>query len=184
MKHRDCAFAMIEVVMATAITAGLTVGALTLVASTSAQKTNAALVAKGQMLCRTLAEEISTRPVADWSSGAIDIDIDVGILKVTGIDAKGVTVTVGKGNRTTFETVDAYSGYTEKPPKDENGNTMTGYTGWARTVTIAPAVYADPNSTSATETGMRRITVTAYFGDKVIASSTFLRSSEWERVQP
>ncbi len=175
---------MIEVVMSTAIIAGLTVGALTLVASTSAHKANAANIARGQMLCRSLAEEIATRPVLDWSKGAIDIEVDVGLFKVSGIDSKGVTITVGTGNRTTFSTIDQYSNYTESPPKTEGGNDIAGFTGWTRTVKVSPAVMATPNSDSANETGLRRVTVTASYQGKTVASTTFLRSSEWEPVQP
>lgn len=184
MTRRERAFAMIEVVMATAIVGGLTVGALTLVGSVSKQKASAAELARGQVLCRSLAEEIATRPVTDWDVGGLEIEIDLSILSIKGLGATGVTVTVGAGNRSTFETVDKYKNYTESPPKDEDGNTLAGYTGWRRTVKVAPVTVADPGSTSAVETGLRCVTVTALYNGKTVASTTFLRSSEWERVQP
>lgn len=178
------AFAMIEVVFATAIVGGLVVGALTLVASTAGHKANAANLARGQVLCRSLAEEICTRPVINWSSGGLDIEIDLGILVIKGVDATGISITAGTGNRSTFSTVDAYKDYVESPPKDEDGNTLAGYAGWARTVSVESVTLADPTATSTTETGLRRITVRAMHQGRVMATSTFLRSSEWERVQP
>lgn len=184
MRRRERAFAMIEVVMATAIVGGLTVGALTLVGSVSKQKASAAELSRGQVLCRSLAEEIATRPVTDWDEGGLDIAIAHGGLTITGIGAKPIVVVVGGGNRSTFETVDKYKNYTESPPKDEDGNTLAGYTGWRRTVKVAPVTVADPSSTSAVETGLRCVTVTALYNGKTVASTTFLRSSEWERVQP
>lgn len=178
------AFAMIEVVMATAIIGGLTVGALTLVSSAAGHKANAANTARAKVLTRTLAEEISTRPVTDWSGGGLQIEIDLGILSIKGDDAKGISVTAGAGNRSTFTTIDKYRNYTESPPRDENGNALAGYTGWTRSVRVSPVTLADPTVVSATETGLRSVTVTASYQGKVMATSTFLRSSEWERVQP
>jgi len=185
MRTASRGFAMVEVVMATAIIAGLTVGALTLVASTAAQKANAANIARGQMLCRTLAEEIATRPVANWSGGTgLSINVDVGVLKITGSGNKPVTLSSGTGNRSTFAVIDNYRNYTETPPKDEDGNLLSGYSGWTRTVKVSPVTLASPATVSANETGLRLVTVTASYGGKNIASTTFLRSSEWERVQP
>lgn len=184
MRRTPRGFAMIEVVMATAIIGGLTVAALSLVASTSAHKASAANLARGQMLCRTLAEEIATRPVTDWSKGALDIEVDIGLLRITGGDAKPLIVTIGVGNRSTFATVDKYRDYTESPPKDEDGNTIAGYTGWTRSVKVSPVTISDPSTASANETGLRRVEVTASYGGKVIATTTFLRSSQWEDVAP
>lgn len=182
MSHKRSAFAMIEVVMATAIIGGLAVGAMSLVATAAGHKANAANLARGQMLCRSMAEEISTRPVTDWSKGSLNIEIDLGILKVTG--GSGLSVTVGTGNRSTFKTIDSYHNYTESPPKDEDGNTLAGYSGWTRTVKVLPVEFANPNTSSASETGLRKVEITASHQGKKVATTTILRSSEWERVQP
>ncbi len=185
MNARTRGFAMIEVVMATAVIAGLTVGALTLVASTAAHKANAANVARGQMLCRTLAEEIATRPVADWSGGTgLDIKVDLSTLKITGSGNKPVTPSPGTGNRSNFAIIDNYWNYSETPPKDEDGNILSGYSGWTRTVKISPVTLAAPGTGSANETGLRCVTVTTSYAGKTVASVTFIRSSEWEHVQP
>jgi len=185
MSRTRTGFAMIEVVMATAIIGGLAVGALTLVASAAQQKTNAANLARGQMLSRSLAEEISTRPVVDWSSGhGLDINIDLGAVKVTGTDNKPTTPTGKPGNRSTFTKIDDYRNYTDSPPTDEDGNVIAGYTGWTRSVKISPVQLQNPSTASADETGLRCIMVTTSYNGKTIATTTFLRSSEWERVQP
>ena len=184
MRRQQRAFAMIEVVMATAIVGGLTVGALTLVGSVAKQKASAAELARGQVLTRALAEEIATRPVRDWDQGGLDIQIDLGSLAINGSGAIGITITSGVGNRSTFETIDKYRNYTESPPKDEDGNTISGYAGWTRTVAVTPVTLANPTAVSATETGLRSVTVTSSYQGKPVAMTTFLRSSEWERVQP
>ncbi|MCA9274356.1 MAG: prepilin-type N-terminal cleavage/methylation domain-containing protein [Phycisphaerales bacterium] len=186
MSRTRTGFAMIEVVMATAIIGGLAVGALTLVASAAQQKTNAANLARGQMLCRSLAEEISTRPVADWSSGGLDIDVDLaGVnIKIKGSDAKTVSITGGTGKRSGFTTIDDYTGYTESTITDEDGNTISGYSGWSWRVGVKVADIASPSSDDNKESGLRRVTVESYFQGRLVATTTFLRSSEWERVQP
>ena len=63
------------------------------------------------------------------------------------------------GTRSAFEDVDDYNGWTECPPQNKDGTTLTGYTGWRRSVVVAyvaPATLA----VSASDTGLKKITVT------------------------
>lgn len=184
--RRARAFAMVEVVMATAIVGGMAAAALTLVGSVSKQKADAAILARGQALARALAEEIATKPVNDWTSnpGGISINIDPDTVTILG-PGKGAVVVTGKpGNRSGFTKVDHYRNYTENPPKGEDGTAIAGYTGWSRSVKITPAELTNPRNISAVETGLRCIAITASYNGKPIATTTFLRSSEWERVMP
>ena len=183
-KRNPRAFAMVEIVMATAIVGGLAAAAMTLAASSAGHKVSAANAARGRALCRSLAEEISTMPVADWSAGGLDITIAKGSNTVSGSDARAKTVTVDAKGRSLFTSVDGYSGYSESPPRDKDGNTLPGFTGWTRSVTVEIVNFSNPGTVSAAESGLRRVTVSAIYGGKTIATSTFLRSSEWERVQP
>ena len=63
------------------------------------------------------------------------------------------------GTRSAFEDVDDYNGWTETPPQNKDGTTLAGYTGWTRSVVVA---YVDPATmaVSATDTGLKKITVT------------------------
>ncbi|GAB5495150.1 MAG: hypothetical protein Phyf2KO_02300 [Phycisphaerales bacterium] len=176
-------FAMVEIVLATAIVGGLAAAAMTLAASSAGQKTRAANLARGRMLCRALAEEIATRPVTDWSDGALDLDISDGTFALK-VDAGAVRATLGTGNRSGFTTIDEYDGYSDSPPTDESGNVIPGYTGWSRGVEIDTVRFGNPDQAEGAETGLRKITVKVQVGDELIAQTTFLRSSEWERVQP
>ncbi len=177
-------FAMVEVVMATAIVGGLAVAALSLAASSAGHKARAANQARGRVLCRSLAEEISNLPVADWSTDGIDLFIKTGGYTIDGADAKAANVVSAAGQRSLFSVIDNYHGYTESPPKDQDDNVLPGYTGWTRTVTVEVVGFSNPNAVSASEMGLRKITVEASYAGKPIASTTFLRSSEWEVVQP
>ncbi|RNC81340.1 MAG: prepilin-type N-terminal cleavage/methylation domain-containing protein [Phycisphaera sp.] len=176
-------FAMVEIVLATAIVGGLAAAAMSLAASSAGQKARAANLARGRMLCRSLAEEIATRPVADWSSGALDISIGDGSFALKA-DSTAVRAVKGAGKRSSFVTIDEYDGYSESPPTDEDGNVLAGYTGWTRGVEIEVVRLGDPDLVQASETGLRKITVKVQYGDEQIAQTTFLRSSEWERIQP
>ena len=178
------AFAMVEVVMATAIVGGLAAAAMTLAASGAGHKVNAANVARGRVLCRSLAEEISSQSVADWSSDGFELSVNYGSYITTGADARPATVVSAAGRRSLFSVIDNYHGYTESPPKDQDDNVLPGYSGWTRAVTVEIVSFADPNLVSANETGIRRVTVEASYGGKPVATTTFLRSSEWERMQP
>lgn len=180
---RSRGFAMVEIVLATAIVGGLAAAAMSLAASSAGQKTRAANLTRGHMLCKALAEEIATRPVADWSSGGLDLSINDGTWALKA-DSSAVRADSGTGNRSTFATIDEYDGYSESPPTDENGNVLAGYSGWTRGVEVEAVRLGDPDMVSPQETGLRKITVKVQIGDEIIAQTTFLRSSEWERVQP
>ena len=180
---RSCGFAMVEIVLATAIVGGLAAAAMSLAASSAGQKTRAANLTRGHMLCKALAEEIATRPVADWSSGGLDLDISDGSFALK-TDPDATRATKSAGNRSGFVTIDEYDGYSESPPTDENGNVIKGYAGWTRGVEVDVVRFGEPDFLSPQETGLRKITVKVQVGDEIIAQTTFLRSSEWERVQP
>ncbi|MCY2929665.1 MAG: hypothetical protein NTV86_09270 [Planctomycetota bacterium] len=65
----------------------------------------------------------------------------------------------GETARSAFEDVDDYNGWTENPPQNKDGTTLTGYTGWRRSVVVA---YVDPATlaVSGSDTGLKKITVT------------------------
>lgn len=65
----------------------------------------------------------------------------------------------GETARSAYNDVDDYNGWTENPPLNKDGTTLTGYTGWRRSVVVA---YIDPASlaVSGTDTGLKKITVT------------------------
>jgi len=62
-------------------------------------------------------------------------------------------------NRALWDDVDDYDGWSSTP-EDRNGVPLPGYTGWTRSVTVDHASIADPQSTSAADQGLKRITVT------------------------
>ena len=64
------------------------------------------------------------------------------------------------GSRSSYDDVDDYDGWVSSPPEEKNGTALADLTGWERSVTVE---FVDPNmltTVSATETGVKRITVT------------------------
>jgi hypothetical protein len=64
------------------------------------------------------------------------------------------------GNRSMFNDVDDYNNWSESPPQLKNGTKLTDYTGWTRTVAVVWADPTTPTKTSATDQGLKRVTVT------------------------
>ncbi len=66
----------------------------------------------------------------------------------------------GGGVRSTYDDVDDYDGWAASPPEDKDGITLSDLAEWERSVAVQ---FVDPSSLStvrATETGVKRITVT------------------------
>ncbi len=87
-------------------------------------------------------------------------------------------------NRSLYDDVDDYAGFSSSPPKDRGGNTIAGFNGWTRSVIVQ---WADPTtggSTPATSTGLKKITITASFGNKSIATIVGYRSISWNDSVP
>lgn len=182
--RRTRAFAMVEVVMATAIVGGIAVAALTLVGSVAKQKADAAVLARGQALCRMFAEEVATRPANDWNDGGMSITLNIINTTIHGPDAKPFSPHGSIGNRSAFNTIDDYVGCIVSPPQFEDGTVIPGYSDWSVIVDVSIPRMSAVNSNSTNESGLRRISVQAIYNGKPIATTTFLRSSEWERVMP
>ena len=96
----------------------------------------------------------------------------------------GVDSGESTGNRSLFDDVDDYSGWTSSPPNDRNGSAIPGTAGWTRSVTVS---WADPTtlgSTISINTGLKKITATATKGGKVYGSMTAYRSVGWVDTIP
>ncbi len=62
--------------------------------------------------------------------------------------------------RVTFDDVDDYNGYVEIPPRFKTGGAVPGYDGWTWNASVARADRSNPQTSSGSETGLKRITVT------------------------
>jgi hypothetical protein len=90
--------------------------------------------------------------------------------------AIGVNVGESAANRTTFDDVDDYNGWTAANGVGRDASTRTGYTGWGHSVAV---VWIDPTTlaVSASETGLKRITVAVTSSSGIARSLVALRSN-------
>ncbi|WP_146588117.1 hypothetical protein [Posidoniimonas polymericola] len=62
--------------------------------------------------------------------------------------------------RTAWDDVDDYYNLSQSPPRTRAGAAISGYTGWTQQCSVVYATLADPTQASATDAGLKRITVT------------------------
>jgi hypothetical protein len=141
---RRQAFGTAEILAATAMTGILVVAALQSVGMV--YKTRRTMIERltGPGLARELMAEILSMPYED-PDGASLLGLDLNELL---------------GSRATFDDVDDYNGYSAASAENKQGVALAGYAGWRQQVAVAWVTLADPSTTSLTDTGLKRITVT------------------------
>jgi hypothetical protein len=77
-------------------------------------------------------------------------------------DALGTDSGESGGDRTTWDDIDDYDGWTESPPENKNGSPLPNSTGWTRSVNVQKLSWSNPTLTvndNFPEQGVRLITV-------------------------
>ena len=82
-------------------------------------------------------------------------------------------------DRSAFDDVDDYHGWTSTPPQDQSGTAVPNSTNWQREVTVQFVDPNDPVSVSGTDEEVKRITVTVRLNGAIVAVSSALRSDEY-----
>lgn len=88
------------------------------------------------------------------------------------------------GTRILFDDVDDYHGWSSVPPKDRSGTVLSGFTGWTQAVQVTWANPTTLGTTSSTNTGLKRVTVTISKSGQTIASVVGYRSIAWTDTIP
>lgn len=147
-----------EAAMATIIVAVILVAALTSVAASRTVRGRAADRVRAQQLALDLMSEILQQGYADPGTPT--------------------------SSRSAWAYVDDYNGLIDSPPQTKSGSAIPDCATWSRNVTIQ---WADPTTfapTSATNTGIRLITVTVARGTLVLASVSGYRTGGWTGATP
>ncbi|HVT79556.1 MAG TPA: hypothetical protein VHM90_02775, partial [Phycisphaerae bacterium] len=71
--------------------------------------------------------------------------------------------------------VDDFNGWSESPPQDRAGNPMQDLAGWSRSVRVDFVSIANPTTVSATDAGLKRITVTVSKNNVPLATRVALK---------
>jgi PKD repeat protein len=144
---------IVEAAVSTIIVATLLVAALNSVAASRTLRGRTADRVRAQQLALDLVSEILQQGFADPSTPA--------------------------ASRAAWAYVDDYNGLVDSPPQTKSGTPIPDCTGWSRNVTVQWADPATFTTTTATNTGVRLITVTVTRGTLVLATVTALRTSGW-----
>jgi len=162
-------FSLIEVVVSVLIVGGLAVAVLNTIGATAAVRRIDADRARGISLAQDLVEEIAGEPYEDPSNG----DGSFG----SGADE------VATGDRTAFDDVDDYDGWSASPPEMRDGTALAGFDGWRRTVAVRWSDPTDPDVDKVAESGLKRVEVSVYHGSRLVSSMTMLRTAAMDEVR-
>lgn len=161
-------FTLAEAVMSVVLVGLLMVAALRSVGATKVREVQTVDQLRGQQLSSDLLSEILMQ--------AYQESVDVAIF---GPEANEIS-----GNRSLFDDVDDYLGWTSTPPSGKSGMALPGFSGWTQSVNV---VWADPvtlGATASSTTGLKKITVTVSKGGKTIDSRVGYRSIAWVDTIP
>ena len=161
-RPRRDAFTLAEAVVSTVVVAVMLVAALNTVgaAKLGVQKTGDR--GRGTLLAQQLMSEILRQDYADAAYGP---------------DSFGrIAAEAGPGNRSLYDDVDDYHGWSASPPQDKAGNALPNLDGWRRSVTVKLINPSNPEQIVATDLGLKRIAVTVACNDVDAATMVAWRS--------
>lgn len=146
------AFTLIEAVLSSLIVGVAMVPALGMLGATAVDRRTHADLARGMSLAKALMGEIVQCKYFDPSAN-------------TGV------------SRTTWTQLQDYNAMNESPPTTQNGAVIPDCTGWRRTVAVRYVVAATPDSTTAIDAGLQKVTVTVTSPAGKVYTLSALRSN-------
>jgi hypothetical protein len=141
---------LVECAVSVMVISGLLVAGLSAARTQVDMQASASDEARASLLAADMMTEIQAHHTGDPNNGLIGGLIS-GLL--------GTDVGENPTDRRTFDDVDDYDGWTETPPREMDGTVIPGYSGWTRSVQVKPVLLSNPATTSASRTGLVRITV-------------------------
>lgn len=155
------AFTIVEAVISTVIVAVMFVAALSTVGAARMTEHRVALVSRGRLLAESLLSEVLQQDYEDPDGAA-----------VFGVES-GESGTA----RMDFDDVDDFDGWSSSPPVSRDGMPLADATGWRRTVKVEWVDASNVGQVKGTETGVKRVTVTAEYNGVPQASLVALRTA-------
>jgi MSHA pilin protein MshD len=149
---------LVEAVISILIISVMLVAALRTAASSARGGQVQQTRCQGPALAQRLLEEILSRRYAESD------------------ETEAIGPEVGESTRASFDDVDDYDDYTEKPPCDRDGTPLASLSGWERSVVVRYVDPEDPDVVVRTDAGLKRIEVTAKDPQGRTMTLTALRS--------
>lgn len=87
-------------------------------------------------------------------------------------------------DRALWDDVDDFHGWKASPPVDRGGVAISGAGDWSRSVTVTWADPADPTLVEVTESGLKRVEVTAWRGERPVARARAFVAAGGARTAP
>jgi hypothetical protein len=151
---------MIEAAAAVGMVAVLLVVALNTVGASNANQYRTARRATANYLAQSLLDTITQLPYKDP------------VMPVFGLEANE-----SSSSKTNYDDVDDFNNWTESPPQDRDGTRFNDLAGWSRSVTVQWVTVASPTTVSASDTGLKLITVNVSCNGTLLASRSALKGS-------
>lgn len=163
-RPRRPGFTLVEAAISTILVSGLLVAALNTVGATKLGQQNTAERGRAFLLAQELMSEIMRQDYADPEDvGPIDLRDPALTTSVMGLDSGE-----SASNRSGFDDVDDYYNWSRQP-QNKDGSAIPNLTGWKRIVEVERRSLADPTQPTATEEGLKHITVQVTRDDALIA---------------
>lgn len=156
-------FTMIEAVLSVVIVGLMLLAAMTALGAVGTSRLSLVEQQRGLALAESMLAEIVNLPYVDPDA-------------LPGGSLGPSAAEVAPGNRTLFDDVDDYHGWTASPLQWNDGATIDNTIGWTREVTVAWVDPNNPDTASVIETGAKRISVTVKRGDKIAATLAVIRT--------
>jgi prepilin-type N-terminal cleavage/methylation domain-containing protein len=96
--------------------------------------------------------------------------------KEAGSTAIGLDAGESSTSKANYDDVDDFHNWSESPPQFADGTAMPDLAGWRRSVEVAYVDPTDLGRTLLSDTGAKRITVTVYHNDVVVAARIAIRT--------
>lgn len=172
-------FTLVEAVISIVLVGMTLVTAMSLAGLSGAGQTGAFQQRRGHMLARELLIEIQSQSYVDPDllEAYWDSIVRTGSITLSGGDNFGPAAGEVTGNRSLFDDVDDYNGWTASPPQDKDGAVRSDFAGWTRTAVVEKVNPGDFSLLPSTDHGLRRIIVSASYKGSVVARVTGFKSA-------
>lgn len=122
--------------------------------------------------------KVAERAKAAWLADALQSEIHQQAYLEPGTTTSNITRETGESasSRAAWDDVDDYHGWSDSPPQNKDGTVMPNLSGWQRAVTVQWVSLSNIATTSAVETGVKSVTVTAKLNGATILTRVFIKT--------